>query len=65
MTHLAVGSIKQPTVPTNKKHTHNKYFSHNKHTLFALTKMCLSEEEEDFGKNHELCRKNHELCDSS
>ena len=60
MTHLTVGSIKQPTVPT-----HNKHFSNNKHTLFALTKMCLLGEEQDSGKNPELCRKNLELCDSS
>ena len=38
------------TVPSHNKHTHNKHFSHNKHTLFALTKMCLFGEEEDFGK---------------
>ena len=34
--------------------THNKHFSHNKHTLFALTKMCLFGEEEDFGKINSL-----------
>ena len=30
--------------------TRNKHFSHNKHTPFVLTKMCLFGEEEDFGK---------------
>ena len=49
MTLLTVGSIKQPTVPTHRKHTHNKYFSHNKRALFALAKMFLFGEEEDFG----------------
>ena len=34
--------------------SHNKHFSHNKHTLFALTKMCLFGEEEDFGFNFGL-----------
>ena len=29
-------------VPTHNKHTQNKHISRNKHTLFALTKMCLS-----------------------
>ena len=43
------------TVPSHNKHTHNKHFSHNKHTLFALTKMCLFGEEEDFGKINSLC----------
>ena len=28
--------------------------THNKHTFFALTKMCLFEEEEDFGKINSL-----------
>ena len=37
--------FKQHSVPTP-----NKHFSHNKHTLFALAKMCLFVEEEDFGK---------------
>ena len=38
------------TVPTHNKHTHNKHFFHNKQTLFALMKMCLFGEEDDFGK---------------
>ena len=37
------------TVPTIYKH-----FSHSKHTLFALTKICLFWEEEDFGKINSL-----------
>ena len=47
------GTIKliQIIVPTHNKYSHNKHISHNKHTLFALTKMCLFWEEEDFGKN--------------
>ena len=28
--------------------------SHNKHTIFALTKICLFNEEEDFGKINSL-----------
>ena len=43
------------TVPSHNKHTHNKHFSHNKHTLFALTKMCLFGEEDGFGKINSLC----------
>ena len=38
------------TVPSHNKQTHNKNFSHNKHAFFALTKMCLFGEEEDFKK---------------
>ena len=34
--------------------THNEHFSHNKHVLFALTKICLFGEEEDFGKINSL-----------
>ena len=34
--------------------TRNKHFSHNKHTPFVLTKMCLFGEEEDFGKINSL-----------
>ena len=37
------------TVPT-----YNKHFSHSKHTLFALTKMCLFGEEANFGKINSL-----------
>ena len=40
----------QNTVPTHIKHTYSKHFSHNKQILFALTKMCLFGEEEDFEK---------------
>ena len=36
------------TVHPHNKHTPNKHFPHNKHTLFALSKMCLFGEEEDF-----------------
>ena len=36
--------------------TQDEHVSHNKHTLFALTKMCLFGEEEDFGQiNTEAC----------
>ena len=34
--------------------THNKHLSHNRHTLFALTKMRLFGKEEDFGKINSL-----------
>ena len=30
----------QATVSTHDKHTHNKHIANNKHTFFALTKMC-------------------------
>ena len=36
------------TVPAYYKHTHNNHFSHHKHILFALTKMCLLGEKEDY-----------------
>ena len=36
------------TVPTQNKHTTNTHISHNKRTLFALTKMCLFWENKDF-----------------
>ena len=42
------------TVQTHNKHAPYKHFPHNKHTLFGLTKMCLFEEEEDFGKINSL-----------
>ena len=42
------------TVHPHNKHTPNKHIPHNKHTLFALTKMCLFGEEEDFGKINSL-----------
>ena len=41
------------TVQTHNKHTPNKHFPHNKHTLFAPTKMCLFWER-DFGKINSL-----------
>ena len=47
-------NCKRWTVPTHNKHTPNKHFSHNKQTLFALTKMCLFGEMEDFGKMNSL-----------
>ena len=37
-------------MPNHDKHTHDKHFSHNKHTLFSPTKMCLFGKKEDFGK---------------
>ena len=42
--------VVQITVPTHNKNTPDKHFSHNKHTLFALTKIRLFWEGEDFGK---------------
>ena len=39
---------------SNTAPTHNKRFSHNKHALFALRKMCLFGEEKDFGKINSL-----------
>ena len=41
---------KRNTDTTHNKPTHNKHIFNNKHILFALTKMCLYWEEEDFGK---------------
>ena len=29
---MKINDVKQDTVPTNNKHTHNKYISHNEHT---------------------------------
>ena len=51
--------LKSDTMPTHNKHTHykythNKHFPHNKHTLFALTKICLFREEQNFGKINSL-----------
>ena len=46
-------------MPTHNKHTHNK------HTLFALTKMCLFGEEEDFGKINSLYFSQHWIAKDS
>ena len=53
------------TVPTHIKHTENKHISQNKHTLFALTKMCLFWEGEDsekirtFSQNKHISKNKH------